>query len=73
MAMVKQYYGKVCAKHPELEGLRARPHYRCVECFRAYQRKYQTTVRARAKEVSAQCDLNIAKLLGVNHGNGKSN
>lgn len=63
MVTLKQYYGKVCTKHPELEGLRARPHYRCVECFRAYQRKYSATVRARAKEVSTQCDANLLRLL----------
>lgn len=51
----KQYYGKVCIKHPELNGLRARPHYRCIECFNTYQREYASTKRKRAKEVLAQC------------------
>jgi hypothetical protein len=43
----KTYFGKVCAKHPELKGER-RINGHCVGCHREYQRlpKY----RARARE-----------------------
>jgi hypothetical protein len=29
-----RYYGKLCAKHPELEGLRRTKGHKCVQCFR---------------------------------------
>jgi len=50
-----QYIGKVCDKHPELNGLRARPSYRYVECYKAYQReaarkRYQANKIARGEE-----------------------
>jgi len=50
-----QYIGRVCDKHPELNGLRARPSYRCVACYQSYQReaarkRYQTNKIARGEE-----------------------
>jgi hypothetical protein len=34
------YFGRLCPKHPELNGERWIKSYRCVECLRIYQKKY---------------------------------
>lgn len=35
---IKVYFGKVCAKHPELKGERFTSNYMCVECLRLQNR-----------------------------------
>ena len=37
---LKRYYGKVCAKHPELGGERKVSHQNCVGCAREHFRKW---------------------------------
>ena len=34
----KRYYGKVCARHPEFEGLRLKRANKCVQCQSEDQR-----------------------------------
>ena len=38
---LKRYYGKACAKHPELEGERWVSTWGCVECVREHNRKWR--------------------------------
>lgn len=38
-----RYVGKVCARHPEANGVRYKCSYRCVECARAAVQEYLDT------------------------------
>lgn len=46
-----QYLGKICPAHPELEGLRAKPSYRCVKCVATYASNFRKRQRAAEKEL----------------------
>jgi hypothetical protein len=46
--VAKTYFGKVCAKHPELKGERRRDSYNCVACDRERFRKYHEENREAA-------------------------
>ena len=37
---IARYHGKVCAKHPELGGLRYVANWECVECSRLRRKNY---------------------------------
>ena len=40
-----RYFGKVCAKHPSLEGLRSTSSYGCTACSNEAVKKYQAKTR----------------------------
>lgn len=50
--MAARYNGKVCTKHPELDGLRD-DHRRCLGCHREQQRARRKTPEGRAKHREA--------------------
>lgn len=46
-ARLRVYFGKACAKHPELNGERRIPSGLCVQCQRDHQRVYFRKYRER--------------------------
>jgi len=49
MPMTSKYRGKVCAKHPELRGLRWGASYACVECQAEMKRQPHLLARYRVR------------------------
>src|SRR5436190_1681381 len=60
-----RYFGKICEKHPELNGLRRRRNHDCVQCARNYlgvwrllNQEYVAAVRAEWYINSGWCQNN---------------
>jgi hypothetical protein len=54
-----QYYGKMCAEHPELNGLRVRGRYLCIECLKESKKRARAARigRARSEKVGALTEV----------------
>ena len=53
MESAKRYFGKVCAKHPELQGERYAANRACVGCNQArYRRTYREDAAFRARDAA---------------------
>ena len=67
----KRYYGKVCTRHPEFEGLRLKRGYECVQCRsdkkKGVSRETRPTAEVRIESIKHQIDaLDRKRVLLVN-------
>lgn len=48
--MAERFQGKVCKKHPELQGERFRRNHACPECQNGYTKERNQLIRDKAKK-----------------------
>jgi len=67
----KRYYGKVCGRHPEFEGLRLKRGYKCVQCRsdkkKGVSRETRPMAEVRIESIKHQIDtLDRKRVLLIN-------
>ena len=67
----KRYIGKICAKHPEFEGLRLKRGYECVQCRsdkkKGVSRETRPMAEVRIESIKHQIDaLDRKRILLIN-------
>lgn len=67
----KRYYGKICTKHPEFNGLRLKRGYECVQCRsdkkKGVPRETESNIEARIESIKHQIDaLDKNRVLLIN-------